>query len=47
VGEISRLFSGGGHKLAAGYTRPGMRPQEAKDELLEVLKDYADLGGER
>jgi phosphoesterase RecJ-like protein len=47
VGEISRLFGGGGHKLAAGYTRPGMRPQEAKEELLEVLKDYADLGGER
>src|SRR5215213_11123869 len=26
VGEIARLFGGGGHKLAAGYTRPGMRP---------------------
>jgi phosphoesterase RecJ-like protein len=47
VGEIARRFGGGGHKLAAGYTRPGMRPQEAKEELLEVLKDYADLGGEK
>jgi phosphoesterase RecJ-like protein len=46
VGEISRLFGGGGHKLAAGYTRPGMRPHEAKQELLEILKDYADLGGD-
>ena len=46
VGEISRLFGGGGHKLAAGYTRPGMRPDEAKEELLEILKDYADLGGD-
>src|ERR687893_678076 len=26
VGEIARLFGGGGHKLAAGYTRPGIRP---------------------
>jgi phosphoesterase RecJ-like protein len=47
VGEISRLFGGGGHKLAAGYTRPGMRPQEAKEELLGILRNYADLGGER
>jgi bifunctional oligoribonuclease and PAP phosphatase NrnA len=46
VGEIARLFGGGGHKLAAGYTRPGMRPQEAKEELLGVLRNYADLGGD-
>lgn len=47
VGEIARRFGGGGHRLAAGYTRPGMRPLEARDELLDVLKDVVDLGGER
>jgi phosphoesterase RecJ-like protein len=47
VGEIARLFGGGGHKLAAGYTRHGMRPQEAKDELLGVLDSYLDLGETR
>ena len=46
VGEIARLFDGGGHKLAAGYTRQGMSPQEAKEELLEILKGRADLGGD-
>jgi phosphoesterase RecJ-like protein len=44
VGEIARLFGGGGHKLAAGYTRPGMRPEEAKKELLGVLAGRAYLG---
>jgi phosphoesterase RecJ-like protein len=47
VGEIARLFGGGGHKLAAGYTRQGMRPQEAKEELLGVLDSYLDLGETR
>jgi len=47
VGEIARLFGGGGHKLAAGYTRPGMRPQEAKEELLGVLEGRVDLGDRR
>jgi bifunctional oligoribonuclease and PAP phosphatase NrnA len=47
VGEIARLFGGGGHRLAAGYTRPGMRPLEAKEELLDVLSNYVDLGGAR
>ena len=47
VGEIARLFGGGGHKLAAGYTRRGMRPQEAKEELLGILADRLDLGGAR
>jgi phosphoesterase RecJ-like protein len=47
VGEIARLFGGGGHKLAAGYTRRGMRPREAKEELLDVLADRVDLGGAR
>jgi phosphoesterase RecJ-like protein len=47
VGEIARLFGGGGHKLAAGYTRRGMRPHEAKEELLDVLADRVNLGGER
>jgi phosphoesterase RecJ-like protein len=47
VGEIARHFGGGGHRLAAGYTRRGMRPQEAKEELLEILADRLDLGGAR
>jgi phosphoesterase RecJ-like protein len=47
VGEIARLFGGGGHKLAAGYTRHGMRPQEAKEELLGILDSYLDLGETR
>ena len=47
VGEIARLFGGGGHKLAAGYTRHGIRPQEAKEELLGVLDGYLDLGETR
>ena len=48
VGEIARTFGGGGHRLAAGYTREGMRPEQAKEELIGVLKDAAvDLGSER
>jgi phosphoesterase RecJ-like protein len=47
VGEIARLFGGGGHKLAAGYTRPGMRPEEAKEELLGVLEGRVYLGDGR
>jgi phosphoesterase RecJ-like protein len=47
VGEIARLFGGGGHRLAAGYTRRGMRPLEAKEELLDVLAGRVDLGGAR
>jgi len=47
VGEIARLFGGGGHKLAAGYTRRGMRPDEAKQELLGVLEGCVDLGDKR
>jgi bifunctional oligoribonuclease and PAP phosphatase NrnA len=47
VGEIARLFGGGGHKLAAGYTRRGMRPDEAKQELLGVLEGRVDLGDKR
>ena len=47
VGEIARLFGGGGHRLAAGYTRPGMRPLEAKEELLDALAGRVDLGGAR
>jgi phosphoesterase RecJ-like protein len=47
VGEIARLFGGGGHKLAAGYTRRGMRPDEAKQELLGVLEGRVDLGDRR
>ena len=47
VGEIARTFGGGGHKLAAGYTREGMRPEEAKTELLGVLKNTSVNLGER
>ena len=47
VGEIARLFGGGGHRLAAGYTRAGMRPLEAKEELLDALAGRVDLGGAR
>ncbi len=47
VGEIARLFGGGGHKLAAGYTSHGMRPREAKKELLDILAERVDLGGAR
>ncbi len=46
VGEVARHFGGGGHRLAAGYTTP-RRPNEAREELLEVLKGVVDLGGER
>ena len=43
VGEIARHFSGGGHRLAAGYTtlKP---PHEAREELLEILRSVLDLG---
>lgn len=47
VGEIARRFGGGGHRLAAGYTRPGMRPDEAREELLENLEGLVDLGDAR
>jgi phosphoesterase RecJ-like protein len=43
VGEIARTFGGGGHRLAAGYTTPH-RPQEAREELLGVLRSLVDLG---
>lgn len=46
VGELARRFGGGGHRLAAGYTVP-LRPAEAKEQLLENLRDIVDLGGER
>jgi bifunctional oligoribonuclease and PAP phosphatase NrnA len=48
VGEIARAFGGGGHKLAAGLTMEGKRPDEAKEELLGVLKNTTvDLGSGR
>src|SRR5918994_2101997 len=46
VGEVARHFGGGGHRLAAGYTMP-RRPDEAREELLEILEGVLDLGGER
>ena len=48
VGEIARAFGGGGHRLAAGLTFEGLRPHEAKEELLGVLRNTSvDLGDER
>ncbi len=49
IGEVARLFGGGGHRLAAGYTRKGTRPDEAKEELLAALQSQGvvDLGDER
>lgn len=44
VAEVARGFGGGGHKLAAGYTARGKRPDEAKAELLEALTGLVDLG---
>jgi bifunctional oligoribonuclease and PAP phosphatase NrnA len=48
VGAVARRFGGGGHRLAAGYTTP-RRPQEARKELLEILRTTSsvDLGGGR
>ncbi len=43
VGEVARIFGGGGHRLAAGYTTT-KPPQEAKEELLSVLKGVVYLG---
>lgn len=44
VAEIARGFGGGGHRLAAGYTAKGKRPEEAKKDLLEALSGAVDLG---
>ncbi len=45
VGAIARIFGGGGHRLAAGYTTP-KAPQEAKEELLKALEGVVNLGDE-
>ena len=45
VGEIARRFGGGGHRLAAGYTTFGKKPEEAKEELLGILGDVVNLNG--
>ena len=42
VGEIARLFGGGGHRLAAGYTST-KPPREARKELLSVLNGVVYL----
>jgi phosphoesterase RecJ-like protein len=47
VGEIARRFGGGGHRLAAGFTATGLRPAEAREELLDALAGSVDLGGAR
>lgn len=44
VQEVAQGFGGGGHRLAAGFTREGMTPDEAKRELLGVLEGRVDLG---
>jgi len=44
VSEIARRFGGGGHRLAAGFTVHGKKPDEAKAELLDALKGVVDLG---
>ncbi|MGI8649097.1 MAG: DHH family phosphoesterase [Rubrobacter sp.] len=44
VQEVAQGFGGGGHKLAAGFTREGLTPKEAKEELLGVLRGKVDLG---
>lgn len=43
VGAVARMFGGGGHRLAAGYTSPHP-PAEAKEALLEKLRTVVDLG---
>ncbi len=47
VAEIARGFGGGGHRLAAGYTARGKRPEEAKEDLLDALSGLVDLGERR
>lgn len=42
VGEVARIFGGGGHRLAAGYTTP-KPPHEAKEDLLRALKGVVNL----
>ena len=44
VSEVARRFGGGGHRLAAGFTIPGKRPDEAKTDLLDALRGVVDLG---
>ncbi len=44
VSEVARRFGGGGHRLAAGFTVRGKKPDEAKAELLDALKGVVDLG---
>ncbi len=47
VAEIAGRFGGGGHRLAAGYTAKGMRPDQAKRELLAAFEGVIDLGDDR
>ena len=44
VGEVARVFGGGGHRLAAGFTIP-KPPREAKEDLLSALEGVVDLDG--
>ncbi|MDP9455629.1 MAG: hypothetical protein CYG60_15290 [Actinobacteria bacterium] len=46
VAGVANRFGGGGHRLAAGFTIRGKRPDEAKVELLDALKGVVDLGEE-
>ena len=44
VSEVAHRFGGGGHRLAAGFTIRGKRPDEAKADLLDALQGVVDLG---
>lgn len=44
VSGVAGRFGGGGHRLAAGFTIKGKKPDEAKADLLDALKGVVDLG---
>ena len=43
VASVARRIGGGGHRLAAGFTMPGVKPQEAKKELLQLLSGVIEV----
>ena len=47
VGEIARLFGGGGHRPPPVTHAPACAPEEAKEELLGVLEGRVYLGDGR
>ncbi|QIN78923.1 hypothetical protein GBA65_10765 [Rubrobacter marinus] len=46
VSQVANRFGGGGHRLAAGFTIKGKKPDEAKADLLDALQGVVDLGEE-